>query len=127
MTWGMALSPSGDQSYNACLYIVDRYRKALIFFQSNKDDTSMDTALILLNRIFSHTGLFKNIISDKSPKFTSALWTIPHRLFVNKLSFSTEYHHQAYCLAEGDSNFRGDDKEILCLWIKAQRLRWLSP
>ncbi|MBW0592315.1 hypothetical protein O181_132030 [Austropuccinia psidii MF-1] len=60
----------------------------------------MDTALLLWSRVISHTGLFKNIISDRDPKFTSALWTNLHRLFGTKLSFSTAYHLQADGLAE---------------------------
>ncbi|MBW0523996.1 hypothetical protein O181_063711 [Austropuccinia psidii MF-1] len=60
----------------------------------------MDTALLLWSRVISHTGLFKNIISDRDPKFTSALWTNLHRLFGTKLSISTEYHAQADGLAE---------------------------
>ncbi|MBW0507047.1 hypothetical protein O181_046762 [Austropuccinia psidii MF-1] len=51
-------------------------------------------------RVISHTGLFKNIIGDRDPKFTSALWTTLHRLFGTKLSFSTAYHPQTDGLAE---------------------------
>ncbi|MBW0528226.1 hypothetical protein O181_067941 [Austropuccinia psidii MF-1] len=60
----------------------------------------MDTSLLLLSRVISHTGLFKNIISDRDPKCTSALWTNLHRLFGPKLSFSTAYHPQKDELAE---------------------------
>ncbi|MBW0576233.1 hypothetical protein O181_115948 [Austropuccinia psidii MF-1] len=60
----------------------------------------MDTALLLWSRVISHTGLFKNIISDRDPKFTSVLWTNLHRLFGTKLSFSTAYHPQTDGLAE---------------------------
>ncbi|MBW0565490.1 hypothetical protein O181_105205 [Austropuccinia psidii MF-1] len=60
----------------------------------------MDTALLLWSRVISHTGLFKNIISDRDPKFTSALWTNLHRFFGTKLSFSTAYHPQKDGLAE---------------------------
>ncbi|MBW0581156.1 hypothetical protein O181_120871 [Austropuccinia psidii MF-1] len=87
-----ALPPSGDRSYNACLVIVDRYSKTPIFLSCHKDDTAMDTALLLWSRAISHTGIFKNIIVDRDPKFTSALWTNLHRLFRTKLSFSTAYH-----------------------------------
>ncbi|MBW0554789.1 hypothetical protein O181_094504 [Austropuccinia psidii MF-1] len=75
MDWVAALPPGGDKSYNACLVIVDRYSKTPIFLPCHKDDTGMDTALLIWNRVISHTGLFKNIISDREPKFTSALWT----------------------------------------------------
>ncbi|MBW0537620.1 hypothetical protein O181_077335 [Austropuccinia psidii MF-1] len=60
----------------------------------------MDTALLLCSRVISHTGLFKNIISDRDPKFTSALWTNLHRLFGTKLLFSTAYHPQTDGLAD---------------------------
>ncbi|MBW0517842.1 hypothetical protein O181_057557 [Austropuccinia psidii MF-1] len=50
--------------------------------------------------VISHTGLFKNIISEREPQFKYALWTNPHRLFGTKLSFSTEYHHQTDGLVE---------------------------
>ncbi|MBW0508811.1 hypothetical protein O181_048526 [Austropuccinia psidii MF-1] len=55
---------------------------------------------LLWSRVISHTGLFENIISDKAPKFTSALWTNLHRFFGTKLSFSTAYHPQRDGLAE---------------------------
>ncbi|MBW0525680.1 hypothetical protein O181_065395 [Austropuccinia psidii MF-1] len=85
--WVTALPPGGYKSYNACLVIVDRYRKTPIFLSCNKDDTAMDTALLIWNRVISHTGLFKKIISDRDPKFTSALWTNLHKLLGTKLSF----------------------------------------
>ncbi|MBW0507931.1 hypothetical protein O181_047646 [Austropuccinia psidii MF-1] len=81
-----ALSPGGDKSYNACLVIVDRYRKTPIFLPCHKDDTAMDTALLIWNKVISHTGLFKNIISDRDPKFKSALWTNLHKLLGTELS-----------------------------------------
>ncbi|MBW0486225.1 hypothetical protein O181_025940 [Austropuccinia psidii MF-1] len=41
-----------------------------------------------------------NLISDRDPKFTSALWTNLHQLFGTRLPFSTAYHPQAEGLAE---------------------------
>ncbi|MBW0541012.1 hypothetical protein O181_080727 [Austropuccinia psidii MF-1] len=99
MDWVTALPPSGDKSYNSCLVIVERYSKNSIFSPFHKDDTAMDTALLLWSRVISHTGSFINIISDRNPKFTSALWTNLHRLFGTNLSFSTAYHPQIYGLA----------------------------
>ncbi|MBW0538734.1 hypothetical protein O181_078449 [Austropuccinia psidii MF-1] len=60
----------------------------------------MDTALLIWNRVISHTGLFENIISDRDPKFTSALWTNLNRVLGTKLSLSTAYHPQTDGLAE---------------------------
>ncbi|MBW0478191.1 hypothetical protein O181_017906 [Austropuccinia psidii MF-1] len=100
MDWVTAIPPSGDKSYNACLVILYRYSKTPIFLPFNKDETAIDTALLLWTRFISHTWLFKNIISERDPKFTSALWTNLHRLFGTKVSFSTAYHPQTDELAE---------------------------
>ncbi|MBW0588017.1 hypothetical protein O181_127732 [Austropuccinia psidii MF-1] len=100
MDWVTGLPPGGDRSYNACLGIVDRFSKAPIFLPFHKDDTAMDTALLLWNIVVSWTGIFTNIISDRDPKLTSALWTNLHQLFGTKLSFSTAYHPQTDRLAE---------------------------
>ncbi|MBW0552644.1 hypothetical protein O181_092359 [Austropuccinia psidii MF-1] len=62
--WVTALPPGGDKGYNACLVIVDRYSKTPIFLACHKDYTSMDTALLIWNRVIFHTGLFKNTLGD---------------------------------------------------------------
>ncbi|MBW0525705.1 hypothetical protein O181_065420 [Austropuccinia psidii MF-1] len=84
MYWVAALNPGGEKSYNACLVIVDRYRKNPIILPCHKDDTAMDTALLILKRVISHAGLFKNIIRDKDPKFASVFWTDLHKLLGTK-------------------------------------------
>ncbi|MBW0578927.1 hypothetical protein O181_118642 [Austropuccinia psidii MF-1] len=80
--------------------IVDRDRKTPIFLPCHKDDTAIDTALLLWSRVISHTESFKNIISYRDPKFTSEIWTKLHRVFGTKLSLSTAYHPQTDGLAE---------------------------
>ncbi|MBW0582438.1 hypothetical protein O181_122153 [Austropuccinia psidii MF-1] len=94
------LPPGGDRCYNACLVIVDRFSKTPIFLPCQKDDTAMDTALLIWNTVVAWTGIFTNIISDRDPKFTSALWTNLHQLFGTKVSFSTAYHPKTDGLAE---------------------------
>ncbi|MBW0590604.1 hypothetical protein O181_130319 [Austropuccinia psidii MF-1] len=98
MDWVTGLPPGGDRSYNACLVIVDKFSKTPIFLPFHKDDTAMDIALLIWNRLVPWTGIFTNIISDRDPKFTSALWTNIHQLFVTKLSLSTAYHPQTDAL-----------------------------
>ncbi|MBW0578056.1 hypothetical protein O181_117771 [Austropuccinia psidii MF-1] len=100
MDWVTGLPPGGDRCYNACLVIVDRFSKTPILLSCHKDDTAMDTALLIWNRVLSWTGIFTNIISYGDPKFTSALWKNLHQLFGTKLSFSTAYHPQTDGLAE---------------------------
>ncbi|MBW0569715.1 hypothetical protein O181_109430 [Austropuccinia psidii MF-1] len=100
MDWVTALPPGGDGSYNAFLVIVDRFSKTPISLPRHKDDTAMDTALLICNRVVSWTGICTNMISHMDHKFTSELLTNLHQLFGTKLSFSTAYHPQTDGVAE---------------------------
>ncbi|MBW0520086.1 hypothetical protein O181_059801 [Austropuccinia psidii MF-1] len=71
-----------------------------MFLPCHKDDTAIDTVIMIWNKAISHPGLFKNIISDRDQKFTLELWSNLHNLFRTKLSFSTAYHPQTDGLAE---------------------------
>ncbi|MBW0480889.1 hypothetical protein O181_020604 [Austropuccinia psidii MF-1] len=53
MDWVTALPPGGDRSYNACLVLVDRYSQNPMFLPCHKDDTAMDTAIIIWNKVIS--------------------------------------------------------------------------
>ncbi|MBW0513503.1 hypothetical protein O181_053218 [Austropuccinia psidii MF-1] len=100
MDWVNGIPQGCYRSYNAFLAIVDRFSKTPIFLPCHKDDTAMDTALLIWNRIVSWSGIFTYIISDRDPKFTSALWKNLHHLFGTNLSSSTAYHPQTDGLAE---------------------------
>ncbi|MBW0573541.1 hypothetical protein O181_113256 [Austropuccinia psidii MF-1] len=47
MDWVIGLPPGVDRSYNSCLVIVDRFSKTQVFLPCHKDDTAMDTALLI--------------------------------------------------------------------------------
>ncbi|MBW0524213.1 hypothetical protein O181_063928 [Austropuccinia psidii MF-1] len=100
MDWVISLPPGGDRSYNAFLVLVDRYSKAPMLLLCHKDDTAMDTFIMIWNKVISHTGVFQNIISGRDPKFTSGYCKNLHNLFETKLSFSTAYHPKTDDLAE---------------------------
>ncbi|MBW0469518.1 hypothetical protein O181_009233 [Austropuccinia psidii MF-1] len=100
MDWVIALPPGGDRSDNAFLVLLDRYSRISMLLPCHKDDTVVDRAIIIWNKASSHTCLCQNIISDRDPKFTSALWTNLHKLFGTKVAFSTDYHPQTDSLAE---------------------------
>ncbi|MBW0526703.1 hypothetical protein O181_066418 [Austropuccinia psidii MF-1] len=53
MDWVTGLPPAGDRSYNAFLMIGGRFSKNTIFLPCHKDDTAMDTALLIWNRVMS--------------------------------------------------------------------------
>ncbi|MBW0516972.1 hypothetical protein O181_056687 [Austropuccinia psidii MF-1] len=67
----MALPPRGNRSFDACLVLVDRYRKTPKFLPFHK----ADTAIMIYDSVISNTGLLPNIMSARAPKCTSALWT----------------------------------------------------
>ncbi|MBW0539170.1 hypothetical protein O181_078885 [Austropuccinia psidii MF-1] len=98
--WVTGLPPGDDRSYDALLVIVDRFSKSASFLPCHKDDTSMDPALLIWNRVISCTGIFTNIISNRDLQFSAELWTNLHQLFGTKLPFSTAYHPQTDGLAE---------------------------
>ncbi|MBW0477968.1 hypothetical protein O181_017683 [Austropuccinia psidii MF-1] len=67
------LVPGGKEAFNACLIIIDRFRKSMRCLLFSKEDAAMDTALLFWNNIISTCGIPKIIISDRDPKFTSEL------------------------------------------------------
>ncbi|MBW0533621.1 hypothetical protein O181_073336 [Austropuccinia psidii MF-1] len=95
MDWVTEVAPGCEKGYNSFLVISHRYIKLPRFLPHHKDDPAIDTALLLWNRVISHKGLFKNIISERDPKFTSALWTNIHRFFGTNLLFATAYYSKA--------------------------------
>ncbi|MBW0476892.1 hypothetical protein O181_016607 [Austropuccinia psidii MF-1] len=66
MDWVTPLLSGGYRSYNACLVLVDRYSKTPMFLQCHKDDTAMDTDIMIWNKVIGHTGVFQNIISEQT-------------------------------------------------------------
>ncbi|MBW0520794.1 hypothetical protein O181_060509 [Austropuccinia psidii MF-1] len=58
MDWVTGLPLGGNRSYNSSLVIVDRFSKTPIFLPCDKDDTAMDTALLIWNGVISWTGIF---------------------------------------------------------------------
>ncbi|MBW0527849.1 hypothetical protein O181_067564 [Austropuccinia psidii MF-1] len=63
MEWVAALPPGGDRSYNACLVLADRYSKTPMFLPLHEDKKDLDTAIMISNKVISHTGSFQNILS----------------------------------------------------------------
>ncbi|MBW0508508.1 hypothetical protein O181_048223 [Austropuccinia psidii MF-1] len=100
MDWVAGLVPGGKENYNACLIIVDRFRKSMRYLPCHKENTAMDTDLLFWNNIISTCGVPKIIISDRNPKFSSEFWTNLYDMLGTKLAFSTAYHPQTDGLAE---------------------------
>ncbi|MBW0515356.1 hypothetical protein O181_055071 [Austropuccinia psidii MF-1] len=100
MDWVAGLVPAGKENFNACLIIVDRFRKSMRSLPCHKEVTAIDTALLFCKNIITTCGVPRIIISDSDPKFTSEFWTNLFDILDTKLAFSTDYHSQTYVLAE---------------------------
>ncbi|MBW0485005.1 hypothetical protein O181_024720 [Austropuccinia psidii MF-1] len=100
MDWVTGVVPGGKENFNACLIIVDRFRKSMRCITCHKEDTAMDTALLFWNNIISTCGAPKIIISDRDPNLTSEFWTNFYDMLGTTLQFSTAYHPQTDGLAE---------------------------
>ncbi|MBW0571220.1 hypothetical protein O181_110935 [Austropuccinia psidii MF-1] len=100
MDWVPGLVPGGREKFNACLIIVDRFRKSMRFLPCHKENTAMDASLLLWNNIICTCGLPKIIMSDREPKFTSEIWMNLYDMLGTKLAFSTAYHPQTDGIAE---------------------------
>ncbi|MBW0555792.1 hypothetical protein O181_095507 [Austropuccinia psidii MF-1] len=98
--WATGLVPAGKEDINACLIIVDRFRKSVRCLPCHKEDTEMDTSLLFWNNIISTYGVPKIIISYRDSKFTLEFWTNLHDMLGTKLEFSTAYHQHTDGLAE---------------------------
>ncbi|MBW0485577.1 hypothetical protein O181_025292 [Austropuccinia psidii MF-1] len=71
MDWVTGLVPGGKKNFNSFQFIVDRYCKSVRCLPLQKEETSMDKALLFLTNIISTCGIPKTIISDMDPKLTS--------------------------------------------------------
>ncbi|MBW0479825.1 hypothetical protein O181_019540 [Austropuccinia psidii MF-1] len=114
--FGKSSTPGGDRSFNAFLVLFDRYSKTPMLLPYYKNYTAMDTAIKIWNRFINHTGLFRNLISDRDPKFNSTLWTNIHKFFGTELSFSTAYYPQTNGLAAGIIQTLGDMIRRFCAY-----------
>ncbi|MBW0506641.1 hypothetical protein O181_046356 [Austropuccinia psidii MF-1] len=79
-----------------------------MFLSCHKDETAMETAIIIWSKAISHIGLFHNIISESDPRF--------HNLFGAKLSFSKSYHPQTDFLEERMIQTLEDMIRIFCAY-----------
>ncbi|MBW0484247.1 hypothetical protein O181_023962 [Austropuccinia psidii MF-1] len=100
MDWVTGLVPGGKENLNSSSIIADRFSKSMRCLPCHKEDTAMDTALLLWNNIISACGVPEIIISDRDPKFTSEFWINLYDMLGTKFSFSTAYHPQTDGLSE---------------------------
>ena len=87
------LPPSNG--YDAIMVVVDRFTKYSIFIPCMTALSTLDTAQLFIDHVFSKFGLPQEIISDRGPQFTSRLWEALLPLLGIRPCRSTAYHPQS--------------------------------
>lgn len=81
-------------TYDAILVIVCLTKMAL-FIPTTTKITSVDLALIFIDRVFAKHGTPVDIVSDRGSKFTSEFWRAFSKAVGVRQSFTTAYHPEA--------------------------------
>ena len=83
-----------DSKYQLIMVVLDRFSGFTYLIPVSNNITAVETAHILVERVFSVHGFPTSLVSDRDPKFTSRFWT---QLMANlniDLNMATAYHHQ---------------------------------
>ncbi|MBW0530729.1 hypothetical protein O181_070444 [Austropuccinia psidii MF-1] len=116
MDWVTGLVPGGQENFNACLIIVDRFSKSMGCLPFPREDTEVYTALLFWNNMISTCGVPQIIIIDRDPKFTSEFWTNLFDILGTKLALYSTYHSQTDGLAERMIQTMEDILRIFCAY-----------
>jgi len=83
-----------DSNKDLILVVLDRFSGFTYLIPVSKNITAVETATLLIERVFSIHGFPTSIVCDRDPKFTSRFWI---QLMANikiDLNMATAYHHQ---------------------------------
>jgi hypothetical protein len=88
--------PSTEDGYDTLLVVVDHgLSKGIILIPTVKTVTSTGIAELLQDNMFKRYGLPDTIISDRDPRFASAVFQEWLKLLGIKSAMSTAYHPQS--------------------------------
>lgn len=76
------------------LTIIDRFSKAVHFVPLSKLPTATETAQLLVQHVFRLHGIPADVVSDRGPQFTSAVWKAFCQALGASVSLSSGYHPQ---------------------------------
>lgn len=79
---------------DGALAIVDRLTKAAVFMPIKQTIAAQETAHKFKQGVLRHYGAPGDIVSDRDPHFTSALWKELHHIMKPQLAMSTAFHPQ---------------------------------
>lgn len=105
------------------LTVVDRFSKFAHFLPLPKLPSSKETADLLVREVFRRHGLPTDIVSDRGPQFTSAVWKAFVSALGASISLSSGFHPQTNGQAE-----RANQKleSALRCMVSANPSTWVS-
>ena len=83
-----------SHGHTGILVIVDRFTKAAEFIACSSGMSAEDTAWLLIDHVYRHHGLPKDIVSDRGTQFTSKFWKAIMDQLKVQLNMSTAFHPQ---------------------------------
>jgi hypothetical protein len=86
--------PESD-GYDAILMVVDQETKAIVVEPCHSNINAIDTAELLIRRVFCKYGVPERIISDRGTQFTSKVMKAVYESLDIKPAYSTAYHPQS--------------------------------
>ena len=79
---------------DAILVVVDKLTKYAHFIATTAEVTALEVASLLFRHIVGRFGLPSQLVGDRDPRWTSAVWKVLSQLFGTKLALSTSKHPQ---------------------------------
>lgn len=92
---GMPEIATNGEKYNACLVICDLFTKAVKLRPTSNKATAEQIAKLILHSVVCQGFLPTTIVSDRDPKYISALWTAIMKSLEMNISIASPYHQQA--------------------------------
>lgn len=97
---GLPEAEWNGQTYNSVLVVVDRFTRYAFYIPTTDRVTSVQTAQLLVDQVFTRLGFPLSIIADRDPKFTSAAFQAVAKSLGVKLNLSTSHHPQTDGMTE---------------------------
>lgn len=80
--------------YTSIVTFVDRLTKLVRFAPCHDTTDAKGVAQLLLQNVVRNFGVPRNIVSDRDPRFMSAMWRSVMQALRTMLLFSTSFHPQ---------------------------------
>jgi len=110
-----------SNGYNAILVIVDRLSKMIILVAIRDTLTSLQTAEIYRDHVWSKHGLPRKVISDRGPQFAAQFMKDLHTLIGVETNLSTAFHPQTDGQTE---RINQEVEQYLRLFINHRQTNW---